>query len=95
MLLTPGQHSEKTLAARRTGQDLRRRRAASPSNGVLEAYWRPVTTHELLNGPVADDAVEVDRAVVSYSTLILRARIIWLDGTRMTCVCNETYTLEP
>ena len=60
---------KKTLAARRTGQDLRRRRAASPGNGVLEAYRRPFTTHQALDGPVADDAAKVDGPVVSYSTL--------------------------
>ena len=34
---------KKTLVAR-PGQDLRRRRAASPRNGALEAYRRPSTT---------------------------------------------------
>ena len=59
---------KKTLAAR-PGQDLRRRRAASPRGGVLEAYWRPFTTQEALDGPVADDPIKVDRAVIAYSTL--------------------------
>ena len=36
---------------------------------MLEAYRSPFTTQQLFNGPVADDAVEVDRAAVSYSTL--------------------------
>ena len=64
---------KKTLAAR-PGQDLRRRRAASPSNGVLEAHGRPVTTHQALNGPVADDAVEVDGPVVLWSGTGLEAQ---------------------
>ena len=55
---------KKTLVAR-PGQDLRRRRAASPSNGVLEAYRIKFTAHQALNGPVADDAREVDGPVVS------------------------------
>ena len=57
---------KKTLAAR-PGQDLRRRRAASPSNGVLEAYRSSFTTHQALDGPVADDARKVDGPVLQNS----------------------------
>ena len=36
---------------------------------MLEAYRRPSTTQEPLNGPVADDAAKVDGPVISYSML--------------------------